>query len=236
MSETGPATQPPPDDAVCRQRRAMRRWALIGLIVMALSVPALHFDLAWSNVIADFAGSGTTLNRVLKLPYHFFARWGFVVVPCILLAYRDRWRLLLGFGATMAAGATVHLLKFLLGRARPNQGSGPFDFHLFGDPRLQLDSYPSAHAVFATMLAALLGLYFPRWRPVLIPLVIMVCLARIAQERHFVSDVIAGVGFGILVAHLVAYGLGPRHFHKLERPRRLAKTMDDGSNRTASGG
>ena len=133
-------------------------------------------------------------------------------------------------------GRSVHLLKFLLGRARPNHGSGPFDFHAFGDPRLQLDSYPSAHAVFATMLAALLGLYFPRWRPVLIPLVVMVCLARIAQERHYLSDVIGGVGFGILVVHLVAYGLGPRHFHRLERPRPPAKTGEEGGDRTASSG
>ena len=236
MSETCPATQPPPDDAARRQRRSLRLWALIGLVMIALSVPAMHFDLAWSNAIADFAGSGTALNRVLKLPYHFFARWGFVVVPCVLLAYRDRWRLLLGFGATMAAGATVHLLKFLVGRARPNQGSGPFDFHPFGDPRLQLDSYPSAHAVFATMLAALLGLYFPRWRPVLILLAVMVCLARIAQERHFASDVIAGAGFGILVVHAVAYGLGPRQFHKLERPRPPARTVDTGGSRTGSDG
>ena len=120
MSETCPATQPLPDDAPRRQRRSLRLWALIGLVMIALSVPAMHFDLAWSKAIADFVGSGTVLNRVLKLPYHFFARWGFVVVPCVLLAYRDRWRLLLGFGATMAAGATVHLLKFLV---------GTFNFH-----------------------------------------------------------------------------------------------------------
>ncbi len=195
-------------------------WVVVGASLMALSVAVMPFDRAWSDAIAFFAQDGGALQRVLKLPYHFFARWGFVVVPFALLAYRDRWRLLIGFGAAMAAGATVHLLKFLIGRARPEQGFGPFDFHPFGDPRLQFDSFPSAHAVYATMLAALLGVYSPRWRPVLIPLAGMVCLARVAQERHFVSDVIAGVGLGLVIVYLLAHCLGPKYYHRLSWPTR----------------
>jgi membrane-associated phospholipid phosphatase len=195
--------------------RGPLRWVWLGVALIGLSVAIIPFDSAALSGIASFAADHTVLHRVLKLPYHFFARWGFVVVPLVLLLFRDRWRLLIGFAACMAAGATVHGLKFLVGRARPGHASSPFDFHPFGDPRLQLDSFPSAHAVFAFMLAVLLGIYFPRWRPVFLLLTLMVCVARVAQERHYVSDVCAGAGFGIVVVHLVAYFLGPQFFRRL---------------------
>jgi membrane-associated phospholipid phosphatase len=194
------------------RRRRLFISAYVGGGLIAASLLVMPFDRDVSNAIARFAEDGTWLHRVVKLPYHFFSRWGFVLVPLALLALRNRWRLLVGFGVTMAAGATVHLLKFLVGRARPGQGAGPFDFHPLGDPRHQLDSFPSAHAVYATLLAALLGIYFPRWRPVLILFVIMVCLARVVQERHFASDVLAGAGFGLLVVHIVVRGLGQAYF------------------------
>jgi membrane-associated phospholipid phosphatase len=191
----------------------------VGVGLIAISLAVMRFDVQWSAAIARVVEDRAVLGRVLKLPYHFFARWGFVIVPVALLAYRDRWRLLIGFGINMAVGAAaVHALKFLVGRARPNQGSGPFDFHVFGDPRLQFDSFPSAHATFAMMLAALLGFYLPRWRPALVVLALMLCVARVTQERHFVSDVIAGGGLGIVIVHLAAFWLGPKYFHPLGRP------------------
>lgn len=208
-----------PDTAVVAStpdnRRGLLTWVWVGLGLIALSIALMPFDLVCSESVARFADAGTVLRRVLKLPYHFFARWGFVAIPLLLLIFRDRWRLLVGFAVPMAVGASVHGLKFLVGRARPQQGSGPYEFHPFGDPRLHFDSYPSAHAVYAAMLAALLGIYFPRWRPVLILLAIMVCVARVAQERHFVSDVCAGAGLGIVIVYLSAYWLGQPFFHRL---------------------
>ena len=152
---------------VPHRRRSDLIWVFVGAGVMVLSLGLLPYDRAWSDAIAQLAPGQSVPQRILRLPYFFFARWGFAIVPLVLLAYRNRLRLLIGFGATMAAGATIHLLKFLVGRERPDLGHGPFAFHPFGDPRLQYDSFPSAHAAFAVMLAALLGVYYPRWRAVL---------------------------------------------------------------------
>ncbi|MFO0840255.1 MAG: phosphatase PAP2 family protein [Phycisphaerae bacterium] len=213
-------------------RRRISRWGLLGCALIGLGLLTIPLDAVTADIVSRFIPEDTIARRVVKLPNHFFAKWGFVIVPAMLLLFRDRWRLLIGFGLPMGVGAAVHLVKFLVGRARPTDGGTPFDFHfLHGDPRMEFDSFPSAHAAFAMILTALLGLYFPMLRRALIPLVVLVCLGRVAQDRHFVSDVIAGVGFGLIAVWLVARRLGCEYYPAL---RFSAKTIGVGPMRPDS--
>jgi undecaprenyl-diphosphatase len=88
----------------------------------------------------------------------------------------------------------VLLVKFTVRRRRPEGEWGAI--YRTTDPH----SFPSGHAARATMLAVVaLGLG-PAWLGILLliwaPLVI---LARVAMGVHYLSDVIAGAAFGVVM-------------------------------------
>ena len=71
----------------------------------------------------------------------------------------------------------------------------------------ELTSFPSGHAQTAFALATALTILFPRWG---IPLFIVagaVGISRIILTSHYLSDVIAGAGIGILFTLAVKYFL-----------------------------
>jgi membrane-associated phospholipid phosphatase len=107
--------------------------------------------------------------------------------------------------AVLIAGAVTGSLKLLVGRARPDVAGEPYDFGFGrgfrGDP---YQSFPSGHttAAFATAAAAaheieriwggndlLIGLatYGPA---------VLVGVARMFDDRHWASDVVAGAAIG----------------------------------------
>ncbi len=129
-----------------------------------------------------------------------------------LLAHSgDSWLWLLGLGVLWLAGnsywksravplaigivltaVVVMTTKFIVRRKRPagNWGS----IYRNTDPH----SFPSGHAARAVMLAVLsialgpasLAVTLVLWAP-------FVCLARVAMGLHYLSDVVAGIVFGI---------------------------------------
>ena len=103
-------------------------------------------------------------------------------------------------------GIALHLIKWIAGRHRPvdlfNQGYFGFNYFGFG---YELTSFPSGHAQTAFTLATALTILFPRWG---IPLFIIagtVGISRIILTSHYLSDVIAGAGVGILFTLVVKY-------------------------------
>lgn len=112
--------------------------------------------------------------------------------------------------AVVLAVAATTLLKFTVGRARPES---PWDFLVSHDPL----SYPSAHTVAATvaaMLVAVLMTTTRRPRRVVLATrvagslgVVVVAADRLLLGAHFVSDVVGGFllgGLAVAVACLVA--------------------------------
>jgi len=139
-----------------------------------------------------------------------------------LLAHSgDSWFWLLGLGVVWLAGnafwktravslaagvlltaVIVLAVKFLVRRKRPEGTWG--GIYRSTDPH----SFPSGHAARAVMLAMLALALGPAWLAVLLVLwAPLVCLARVAMGLHYLSDVIAGIGFGLVMGIVIGLAL-----------------------------
>jgi membrane-associated phospholipid phosphatase len=115
-------------------------------------------------------------------------------------------RSLFVFLSLSVSGIFVDILKWLAGRHRPIDlfNHGYFGFSFFG-VGYELTSFPSGHAQTAFALATALTILFPRWG---IPTFIVagaVGISRIILTSHYLSDVIAGAGIGILFTMAIKY-------------------------------
>ncbi|MCC6467376.1 MAG: phosphatase PAP2 family protein [Alphaproteobacteria bacterium] len=111
----------------------------------------------------------------------------------------DRARRLsvLAFAAVAASGILVNLLKFLFGRTRPGSLLDRGVVEFLG-PTLDsaVRSFPSGHAATVGAVAALVWLFWPRWRAAALLFALAVAVSRLLVGYHFASDVIAGLAVG----------------------------------------
>jgi undecaprenyl-diphosphatase len=99
------------------------------------------------------------------------------------------------FGSISLLAAMVLVIKFRIKRKRPEGEWG--QIYRFTDPH----SFPSGHAARAFLIATIAAGLGPAglaialwiWAPI-------VALARVAMGVHYLSDIVAGALFGILVA------------------------------------
>ncbi len=99
---------------------------------------------------------------------------------------------LLGIGIVVLA-FLVLAIKFLVRRRRPEGDWGRI--YRNTDPH----SFPSGHAARAALLAVMAWGLGPLWFSVLVTLWLpLVSLARVRMGVHYLSDVVAGVFFGVL--------------------------------------
>jgi len=100
------------------------------------------------------------------------------------------------------AGAISYGIKFAVGRIRPESTVEPFEFRMLSGH----SSFPSGHAT--TAFAALVpwALYYPS--PFTYALVGVVgvgtAVSRVAHDRHWASDVIAGSVTGAVIATMLS--------------------------------
>jgi membrane-associated phospholipid phosphatase len=123
-------------------------------------------------------------------------------------------RALFFFLSLSIAGIFNTLLKWIAGRHRPIDllNPGYFGFDYFG-LTYEVTSFPSGHAQTAFTLATALTILFPRWG---IPVFIIagaVAISRIILISHYLSDVIAGAGIGIVCTLTVKYYFDRYKFH-----------------------
>jgi membrane-associated phospholipid phosphatase len=96
------------------------------------------------------------------------------------------------------------LFKYVFGRTNTrvwlaNQVSD--DFHWFHGGG-EYSSFPSGHmAVFSALFAAI-WLFYPRYRSISIGLALVLAVALVATDYHFLSDVIAGAYLGLVATCL----------------------------------
>ncbi len=108
-----------------------------------------------------------------------------------------RWAAIL-LASILVTAIVVMVIKFTVRRRRPEGEWG--GIYRNTDPH----SFPSGHAARAVMLAVVslglgpvwLGVVLVLWAP-------LVALARVAMGVHYLSDVIAGAFFGLLMAGLI---------------------------------
>jgi membrane-associated phospholipid phosphatase len=77
------------------------------------------------------------------------------------------------------------------------QTGGPIEFKWFNP--LESGGFPSGHMIIVTAFLTAVWLYYPRFRTSAVVILTILSVALLLTSYHFVSDIIAGVYFGILI-------------------------------------
>lgn len=103
----------------------------------------------------------------------------------------------------IASGLILYPLKLTVGRARPGSNEGAYHFAPFSGH----DSFPSGHTTEAFTLATVISEhYHSLWVDVACyGIASAVGYARLEQNDHWASDVLAGAAIGTFVGHLVVH-------------------------------
>ncbi|MEO0588555.1 MAG: phosphatase PAP2 family protein [Planctomycetota bacterium] len=201
------------------------------LTLGAVALGAALFSIAFADVpIANsvrvmpdaIRGLANTLTHLGKLEYMLVAAALFAGIAA-WLGRRAwvRWTLFL-LAAQLAAGAVIHLFKFVIGRPRPGMGFGdamyaPSPF----TPGSDFASMPSGHSATIACLAAVLWLRFPRLWPAWIAVAAVISLTRVFTLSHYLSDVFIGLWIGAaatLLVHVPMTNAGLLPAPSLKRP------------------
>jgi membrane-associated phospholipid phosphatase len=187
-----------------------------------LALLALFFD----QRITDYLTDEHVRQRIIQIFWIPVALFFYIFMLAVLASFPNRWRLSEGFlAAVLLSALLTHLLKWAVGRARPQTDVGSFCFRPFrwiedvggftwgGD----FASFPSGHSSAAATLAVLLGIYFPRARWVFYFFAGIIGLERLINDKHYLSDVLAGFALGALSVYFCVRVLGP-HYYQRELP------------------
>lgn len=163
----------------------------------------------------------SVLANVIKDGGHFC--FVLILAGLIWLLHPSAWRgaatLIL---SAIASGIVYILLRWPVGRIRPIKGIDPFSIEPFrqgldGFLNLSNASFPSGHACLAFATAACMAWLLPRWRVQFYGLAALMAAERVAELAHYLSDVVASAGLGILSFHLARLTL-----LALSQPREVA--------------
>lgn len=188
----------------------------------------------WAAIDKDHPG-----NILMKMGGDI--RFTVAVALALVAWHRDSWRpaALLALAASVQVGV-YSILKWVAGRYRPVVDLTPMGFvpfrngwgGLFDEPNL---SFPSGHTCLAFTTAAVLGIAIPRpgWRFVFYGLAAVVAAERVAENAHFVTDVIAGAGVGTLSAYVTFWICD--YFFGRERAPRAIRARDEVAGAQARG-
>jgi len=105
------------------------------------------------------------------------------------------------FESALISGALTAGVKEVVGRARPDTTSDPYTF----DPFSGNTSFPSGHTANVFAVVTPWAVYYPSaWTKGLFVLAASTAVSRVAKERHWPSDVLAGAAVGTLTGYLLA--------------------------------
>lgn len=121
----------------------------------------------------------------------------------------------------IAGGIIAPVLKLVAGRYRPSQTRQTFHFRPFSLHQ----SFPSGHTVQAFAIATVIASHYRAWweQALAYGSASLVGVARIQQNAHFTSDVVAGAAIGWAVARAVV------HRHTLPDGYTLAPWVGNGA-------
>ena len=182
-----------------RERLWMTIWLILGIACISVDPVLRPFLARWDRI--------TPIHAVAVHWQELGALTGMVVFLAAggVLAWRDRGRTFVRFGIGLAgAGLAARILKYIIGRVRPNDLTDAYVFVGPSNPfirhPLPLDSMPSGHTTAAFAMAALLAWRWPRLRWLWFLMAVGVAVSRVTVSWHFPSDVVIGAWLGVIVS------------------------------------
>lgn len=222
-SET--ATSPLPAPQTCRHDLATSRfraailfflWILAIVLATTVDRPVAYWvqahrplDKPTANGIPRSGNHPIWATKIIRLP----GNYGFVlpVGIAIGLLHRKRWAAALPILLSgPLVGIVYSILKWMVGRRRPVIELAPFTFHPFIDGigglfHISGLAFPSGDATMAFAAATCAAAVLPRWAIAFFAWAAIVAVERVLENAHYVSDVTAGAGFGVLCGLAVIY-------------------------------
>ncbi|MGH6994071.1 MAG: phosphatase PAP2 family protein [Stellaceae bacterium] len=196
--------------ACCRPSPALKRFAL-ATIVTAIAAAVSY---AWLDrpIATAFHDSGPTFQTVMAFVTAFGLGGPYLIltVAAVLVCWVGGHTMMARraayvFLAVAASGLFVDIIKPVFGRVRP---SLLFSDRLYGFTGIGAHSnhwsFPSGHSATVAALAYALSLLYPRLMPAWVAAALLVAFSRIALDQHYLSDVIAGLYFGVTFAWAIA--------------------------------
>jgi undecaprenyl-diphosphatase len=125
--------------------------------------------------------------------------WLWYVMGLIILFFggTDRWRALGSMGLAAGSGTLIFLqLKRITGRKRPCSIEPSCWARLLPPDQF---SFPSGHTITAFAVSLPLMLFYPDLMAGLLFCACSIAISRILLGLHFLSDVLAGAGIGLLL-------------------------------------
>ncbi len=184
----------------------------------------MNFDIAVFQWLNSGAGLSPYINWFIvfgakTLLYLMIA--AFFLFPLSYFSLKFRWLFfkntelfIVGlFSALIARYGVAELIRLFYDRARPFEVLDNVILLINHTPG---DSFPSGHAVFAFALAAAVLQYYPRIGAVFFLAAVLVGIGRIASGVHWPSDILEGMGIGILVSYLFLF-----FFNRLKKNGRM---------------
>ncbi len=203
-------------------QQARRRLALVLLIWIAAIALATTVDApAAARVHAAKVGEVSLEHWIRHNPAIIAIKWTgtywftLIVAGVACFLHPLKWQAG-GFMCLSGLPGIVELLvKWIVGRIRPFRVEGilqPLPFHfepfrkglsgLFTQENL---AFPSGHATVVFAAAAAAAMLWPKWRWVFYIIATLVAIERVAENAHWVSDVVAGAALGILGVRAIAW-------------------------------
>jgi membrane-associated phospholipid phosphatase len=191
-----------------------KRWIAVFVILACAVLAALSYNL-WDISLAYYC-KGLS-RRILDIAeivtiagesiwYYVLFVPAYIVFRFVLKNKLWAGRFLYLFVSISASGLINLLFKWLAGRHRPENlfKHGYFGFDYFG-VGYSMTSFPSGHSVTAFTLAMAISILFPRSRIPAFAAAAAIAMSRVLITSHYLSDVLAGAGVGILCVLAVKY-------------------------------
>ena len=179
-------------------------WRNFGLITGGLAISVAFLDKPIRDAAQRSRSSSAddffrNIEKFGTKQYGLPVLAGFYAVGLVADDYNAKTVALDGFSASVIGSLTTSVFKGIAGRARPNSGLGPHHWNLFGGDQ----SFPSGHATGAFAFASVIaGHYDSPWvATTAYTIASLVGVARIEQDAHWASDVVAGGLIGGLIGH-----------------------------------
>jgi membrane-associated phospholipid phosphatase len=211
--------EPRPEKSNPEQRRGKRLPFVLGYVGLLLLVTAFTIDVWVDSCVASHQVAAW--HQVASACSRYFAwHWlmGMALVVLVIawrIGRRDIMRVICAMMvASSIAGLSADFLRGMTGRTRPYFTEAPQGFYGVHDGSRWLitkhayNSFPSGHTAAITGFAVPLLLWRRRLVVVVVPLIAVVAAARIYLGAHHLSDVIASMILGSIVAAWVWRQIG----------------------------
>lgn len=154
----------------------------------------------WARATTDVAKAGPYFSATFGLWLLFLGlrRWGSKIASADFFRAWQNWAAF-AFVSFLLSGILVQVAKHIIGRRRPyaDEMLSSYQFHPFS-ANYEHHSLPSGHSQVLFTAAAVLMVAFPKFRWLWLILAAIFASTRAITLNHWISDVIAGAGMGLM--------------------------------------